>query len=108
MSEAGKKVYRTTRGEPISFKRTEATTDATTDAEAKPEHEEVTDDAQDLSPRAKRRAERLREFFKSPIKASAASTPKQKHTTSLREYAFDRGPSDYRSLLKKIRNRGGE
>ena len=104
MTEIGKKVFRTTRGAPIEGVRR---TESTVDAEAKPEPEEVTDDA-DLTPRAKRRMERIREFFASPLKAKELQSRKPHQGSTLRERAFDTTPSDYRSMLAKHRNRGGE
>jgi hypothetical protein len=60
------------------------------------------------SPRAKRRWERLREYFASPLKAKALQTKVERHTSSLRERAFDKTPIDYRSMLAKHRGRGDE
>jgi hypothetical protein len=117
-SEIGKRVYRTTRGVPIAgFRRIESKADA---EEAEPEEVadatgEVTDqvDPPDMpavygdSPRAKERWARLVAYFKSPIKAKAASTPGERHSSALRDHASG-APVDYDSLLAKVRNRRGD
>ena len=98
-----KRVQRTTKdGAPIAtFTRAKPTVDA----EAKPEPEDVTDDA-GLAPRARRRMERIREYFASPLKAKELQSRKTHQGSTLRERVFDTTPSDYRSMLKKVRERG--
>jgi hypothetical protein len=105
-----KVVFRTSRGSPIAGPpSTESTTDGeTTDAEVTDQVDQADPPAvYGDSPRAKERWARLVAYFKSPIKASAASTKGEQHTSALRDHASD-VPADYDTLLAKVRNKRGD